>query len=157
MRIKVDASDKSPGWKYNEWELKGVPLRLEIGPKDVQNDSARAVRRDNRAKEDVSMDALARRVPELLEELQKAIYQRAVEFRDSHTYRATNYDDLKAGVERGGFVDVFWCGDAACENKIKEDTKATNRCMPVDQPGDSGPCVVCGKASNVHALFARAY
>jgi prolyl-tRNA synthetase len=157
VRIKIDASDKSPGWKYNEWELKGVPLRLEIGPKDVQNNSARAVRRDTRAKEDISMDALPQRVPDLLEELQKALFQRAVEFRDSHTYKATTYDELKAGVEKGGFVDAFWCGDPTCENKIKEDTKATNRCMPINQPGDTGPCVACGKQSNVHALFARAY
>jgi prolyl-tRNA synthetase len=157
VRVKVDASDKSPGWKFNEWELKGVPLRLEIGPKDVQNDSVVLVRRDNRAKEFVGVDAVAARVPELLEDLQKALFQRAVEFRDSHTYTATTYDELKEGIDRGGFVDAFWCEDAACEEKIKNDTKATNRCMPIDQPEASGVCVACGKPSKTHALFAKAY
>jgi prolyl-tRNA synthetase len=96
-------------------------------------------------------------VPELLEDLQKALFQRAVEYRDSHTYKASTYDELKEGIERGGFVDAFWCEDAACEEKIKNDTKATNRCMPINQPGDSGVCIVCGKPSNTHALFAKAY
>jgi prolyl-tRNA synthetase len=158
VRVKVDAAEeKTAGWKFNEWELKGVPLRMEIGPRDVQNNSAVLVRRDNRAKEFVGMDALATRLPQALEELQRALFERAAEFRDSHTYRAATYDELKEGISRGGFVDVFWCGDAACEEKIKDDTKATNRCIPVEQPGDSGPCVVCGKTSSVHALFARAY
>jgi prolyl-tRNA synthetase len=158
VRVKVDASDqKSPGWKFNEWELKGVPLRVEIGPRDVQNNSVVLVRRDNRAKEFVGVDALAERAGEVLEDIQKALFRRAIEFRDTHTYKALTYEQLVEGIEKRGFVDAFWCDDPACEEKIKQDTKATNRCMPLDQPGDSGPCVVCGKTSNVHALFARAY
>ena len=158
VRVKVDASDdKSPGWKFNEWELRGVPLRIEIGPRDVQNNSVVLVRRHDRSKEFVGMDAAAQRVPEALEELQTAIFQRAVEFREANTHRAANFEELKEGIERGGFVDVFWCGDRACEEKIKDETKATNRCIPINQPGDSGPCVVCGRPSNEHALFARAY
>jgi prolyl-tRNA synthetase len=158
VRVKVDAAeDKTAGWKFNEWELRGVPLRIEIGPRDVQNNSMVLVRRHDRSKEFVSMDAAAQRVPEALEELQAALFQRAVEFRDSHTYPASNLEELKEGIERGGFVDSFWCGDPACENRIKDETRATNRCIPLNQPGDSGPCVVCGRPSSEHALFARAY
>ena len=157
VRIKVDASDKTAGWKFNEWELKGVPVRMEIGPRDVENNSAVLVRRDTGTKEFAGQDGISQRVVALLEEVQKGIYTKAAAFRDENTHRASTYDELKEGVERGGFVDVFWCQDAACENKIKEDTRATNRCMPVNQPGDSGPCVVCGKTSSVHALFAKAY
>ena len=90
-------------------------------------------------------------------DIQVSLFRRAVEFRDTHTYKALTYEQLVEGIEKRGFVDAFWCGDPACEEKIKQDTKATNRCMPLDQPGDTGPCVVCGKPSNVHALFARAY
>lgn len=158
IRVKVDASEqKTAGWKFNEWELKGVPLRVEIGPRDVQNNSVMLARRDNRVKESVGMDALAARVAEVLDEIQKALYQRAVEFRDSHTYTASTYDDLIEGVKQGGFVQAFWCGDASCEDKIKDDTKATNRCIPLEQRGDSGKCIVCGKPSSTRALFARAY
>jgi prolyl-tRNA synthetase len=158
VRVKIDASEeRSVGWKFNEWELKGVPLRMEIGPRDVQNNSVVLVRRDNRAKEFVSVDDVARRVPELLEQLQKDLYQRAVDFRESHTYRVANFDELKEAVEKGGFADAFWCGGADCEQTIKDETRATNRCIPLDQPGDTGPCVVCGKPSDTHALFAKAY
>lgn len=158
VRVKVDASDeKSAGWKFNEYELKGVPLRIEIGPRDVQNNNVVAVRRDNRAKEFIGVDDLARRVPEILDALQKDLYDRAVAFRDSHTYTAKDFQELREGVERGGFVDALWCGDPACEEKIKVETKATNRCIPLDQPGGTGLCVVCGRPSDTHALFARAY
>jgi len=157
-RVKVDASEqRSPGWKFNEWELKGVPLRIEIGPRDVQNNSVVVVRRDTRAKEFVGVDGLAEHVTAALDDIQKSLFKRAVEFRDTHTVPARTYQELIEGIENRGFVDAFWCEDAACEEKIKQDTKASNRCMPLDQPGDSGPCIVCGKTTNVHALFARAY
>ena len=160
VRVKVDASDKTPGWKFNEWELKGVPLRVELGPRDVANGSVVLARRDNRsrdAKESVPMDALGIRVPALLEEIQGALFQKALKFREDNTIHATTYDTLKEGIEQKQFVDAFWCGDPACETKIKDETKATNRCMPVAQPGDSGPCIVCGNKSSTHAIFARAY
>ncbi len=158
VRVKVDTSEhKTAGWKFNEWELKGVPLRIEIGPRDVQNNSVTVVRRDNRAKEPVSMDNVTRRVPTLLDEIQNALYQRALEFRNANSRHAATFDELAKGIEQRQFVDAFWCGDPACEEKIKQETKATNRCMPLDQPSDSGPCVACGKISNTHAIFARAY
>lgn len=157
VRVKVDASDKTAGWKFNEWELKGVPLRMEIGPRDIENHSVVLVRRDTGAKEFAGQDNIAARVAEVLEDVQKSIFRKAVEFRDENTHHAASMDEMREWAEGGGFIDAFWCEDAACENKIKDETKATNRCMPIDQPGDSGPCVVCGKTSTVHALFARAY
>ncbi len=161
VRVKVDDADnKTAGWKFNEWEMKGVPLRIEIGPRDVQNNSVVLARRDRpgkEGKETAGMDALAQRVPALLEDIQKSIYRKALEFRTANTVHATTYDQLVQAIEERKFVDAFWCGDPACEEKIKEDTKATNRCIPLDQPGDSGPCVVCGRTGHEHAIFARAY
>jgi prolyl-tRNA synthetase len=161
VRVKVDDSDaKSPGWKFNEWELKGVPLRIEIGPRDLQNDSVTLARRDIPGKEgktSASIDALARHVPELLEEIQKALYQGALDFRNANTRHVSTFQGLAQAIEERQFADAFWCGDPACEERIKDETKASNRCMPLDQPGDSGQCVVCGKTSSVHAIFARAY
>jgi len=161
IRVKVDASEtKSAGWKFNEWEMKGVPVRIEIGPRDVQNNSVMLARRDRpgrEGKESVSVDALIQRLPDLLEEIQQALFQRVVQFREENTVHAGSYDELKQAIEQRKFVDAFWCGDPACENKIKDDTKATNRCMPLKQPGDSGPCVVCGRTGDAHWIFARAY
>ena len=161
VRVKVDAAEhKSPGWKFNEWELKGVPLRIEVGPRDVQNSSVMVARRDRPGKEGkevVGVDALTQRVSDLLEEIQNSLYQRALVFRLANTRHASTYDELKQAVEERQFVDIFWCGDPACEAKIKEDTRATNRCMPLDQPGDSGKCIICGSESNEHWIFARAY
>lgn len=161
VRIRVDASEaKSAGWKFNEWEMKGVPLRIEIGPRDVQSNSVMLARRDRpgrEGKESVSVDVLTQRLPELLEEIQQSLFQRAAQFRDANTVHAETYNELKEAIEQRKFVDAFWCGDRACENKIKDDTKATNRCMPLKQPGDSGPCIACGKTGDGHWIFARAY
>jgi prolyl-tRNA synthetase len=161
VRVKVDASEQhSVGWKFNEWELRGVPVRMEIGPRDVQNNSVVLARRDKPGKEFkefVSVDDLARRLPELLEDVQKSLFQRAVEFRAANTRHVESMPDLAEAIEQRQFADAFWCGSAACEEKIKQETKATNRCMPNAQPGDSGPCVVCGTTSDRHAIFARAY
>src|SRR5438874_1013694 len=120
IRVKVDMSENTPGWKFNEWEMRGVPVRIEIGPRDVQNNSVVLVRRDNRAKEAVGVDALAGRVGELLADIQVSLFRRAVEFRDTHTYKALTYEQLVEGIEKRGFVDAFWRGDPACEEKIKQ-------------------------------------
>ena len=161
VRVKVDAAEtKSAGWKFNEWELKGVPLRIEIGPRDVQNNSVVLARRDIRskeAKEFVGVDALAQRVPDLLEEIQKALFQKAVAFREANTIYASTYDDLVQGIEERKFVHAFVDTDPAVEEKIKADTKATHRCVPLDQKADSGPCIVTGKICTERAVFARAY
>ena len=160
VRVKVDRSDNTPGWKYNEWEMRGVPVRMEIGPRDVQNNSVMLVRRDNRAKEPVSVDALETRLPLLLEELQQALYQRALEFRKNNTYSTDSYDEFKQIIaEKRGFVRVKWAEDSAAELAIKEETKATLRVIPFDQPegGVQGNCIYTGKPATCEAIFARAY
>jgi len=160
VRVKVDRSENTPGWKYNEWEMRGVPVRMEIGPRDVQNNSVMLVRRDNRAKEPVSVDALETRLPELLEEVQKAMYQRALKFREENTHSTESYDEFKEIIaEKRGFVRVKWAEDTDAEQAIKEETKATLRVIPFDQPegGVQGKCIYTGKPATCEAIFARAY
>jgi prolyl-tRNA synthetase len=160
VRFKTDRSENTPGWKYNEWELRGVPVRLEIGPRDVQNNSVMLVRRDNRAKEPVSLDALETRLPQLLDEVQKALYQRALAFRNENTYYTESYDEFKEIIaEKRGFVRVKWVEDSAAEQAIKEETRATLRVIPFDQPegGVQGKCIYTGKPATCEAIFARAY
>jgi prolyl-tRNA synthetase len=160
VRLKVDLSENTPGWKFNEWELRGVPVRMEIGPRDVQNDSVVLVRRDNRAKEVVSFDALEARLPALLEEIQQSLRQRALEFREQHTYKTDSYEEFKQIIaEQRGFVRVKWAEDSAAELAVKEETKATLRVIPFDQPegGVQGKCIYSGKPATCEAIFARAY
>src|SRR6266487_1592856 len=160
VRIKVDVSENTPGWKFNEWELKGVPVRMEIGPRDVQNNSVVLVRRDNRVREVVSVDALETRLPALLEEVQKGLFQRAVDFREQNMHYARTYDEFKQiFAEQRGFVRVKWAEDSANELAIKEETKATIRVIPFDQPEGSieGECFYSGKPATCEAIFARSY
>ena len=160
VRVKVDLSENTPGWKYNEWEMRGVPVRMEIGPRDVQNNSVVLVRRDNRAKEIVSVDDLEARLPLLLEEVQQALFQRALEFREKNTYYTDSYDEFKQIIaEKRGFVRVKWAEDSEAELAIKEETKATLRVIPFDQPegGVQGKCFYTGKPATCEAIFARAY
>ncbi len=160
VRVKVDLSENTPGWKYNEWELRGVPIRMEIGPRDVQNNSVMLVRRDNRVKESVAVDALETRLPLLLDELQKALFQRAVEFREKNTHYTESYDEFKRIIaEDRGFVRVKWAEDSVAELAVKEETKATLRVIPFDQPqgGITGKCIYSGKPATCEAIFARAY
>ena len=159
VRIKADMSENTPGWKFNEWELRGVPLRMEIGPRDVQNNSVVLVRRDNRAKESVSFDALETRLPELLDEIQHALFQRALEFREKNTFYTESYDEFKQIIEQRGFARVKWAEDSEAELAIKEETKATLRVIPFDQPegGVTGSSIYSGKPATCEAVFARAY
>ncbi len=158
VRFKTDNSENTPGWKYNEWEMRGVPVRMEIGPRDVQNNSVMLVRRDNRVKEVVSLDALETRLPELLEEVQKALFQRAVEFRNQNMHYTESYDEFKQIIaEKRGFVRVKWAEDSVAEQAIKEETKATLRVIPLDQPPVEGKCIYTGKPATCEAVFARAY
>ena len=160
VRVKVDMSENTPGWKFNEWEMRGVPVRMEIGPRDVQNNNVMLVRRDNRAKEAVSVDALETRLPELLEEVQHGLFQRAVEFREKNTYYTDDYEEFKHIIaDKRGFVRVKWAPDSAAELAIKEETKATLRVIPFDQPegGVQGKCIYTGKPATSEAIFARAY
>jgi prolyl-tRNA synthetase len=160
VRVKVDDSDNTPGWKYNEWEMRGVPVRLEIGPRDVQNNNVVLVSRLDRSKEFVSIDNLETRLPEKLDEIQKALYQRALEHREKNTHYAEDYEEFKRIIaEKRGFVRVKWAEDSAAEQAIKDETKATIRVIPFDQPegGVKGKCIYTGKPATCEAIFARAY
>jgi len=158
-RVFVDRrDDKTPGWKFNEWEMKGVPLRLEIGPRDVAGNQAMVVRRDTHEKQAIPLDDLATRIPQLLQEIQDNLFASAKQMLDENTERVSSYERLKERVAaNAGFSRVWWCGDEACEEKVKTETKATIRCIPFDQPGGTGDCIVCGKQSNTEVIMARAY
>ncbi len=159
VRVKLDASEEnSPGWKFAEWELRGVPLRLEIGPKDIEKAQVFSARRDTREKAAIPLADLATRVPALLAEIQANLYARALEFRASHTSEAANWDEFKAAMEgRPGFVIAAWCGSAACEAAIKAETQATVRNIPLGSPAFQGHCVKCNGASSARPWFAKAY
>ncbi len=159
MRVSLDDREEySPGWKFAEWELRGVPLRLEIGPKDIEKGQVLLVRRDTREKLPTPMDGLPSRVDALLETIQGALFERAVQFREAHTVRVAAHEEFRDALNgRPGFVVAPWCGDAACEAKIKADTQATIRNLPLESAETSGRCVECGQASQTDAVFAKSY
>ena len=154
-----DDEQSSPGWKFAEWELAGVPVRVELGPKDMQKDQVMLVRRDTGEKLPVPTAQAEEKVRALLAEIQQALYQRALEFRTANTHRVDGYADFRRMIEEpGGFLEAGWCGDAACEAKIKEETKATIRVLPLEREKPEGAsCLLCGKPAAELAVFARAY
>ncbi len=160
IRVKMDERDgMSPGFKFNDWEMRGVPLRIELGPKDVAGGSAVLARRDRPGREgkaSVAQQGIASVVAKLLSEIQGALFQRALDFRKSNTLVPKDYNEFKLAVEKG-FALSHWCGSADCEAKIKEETKATMRCIPLEQTAGPGECVYCGQAAPEQALFAKAY
>jgi prolyl-tRNA synthetase len=160
VRFKVDErEDVSPGYKFNDWEMRGVPLRLEVGPLDVERDQVVLARRDlpgKAGKSPAPQAGLLDRVHELLDTIQADLYRAALAFRDANTHQPATYADFKTVVE-DGFARVWWAGDDADELKIKEETKATIRCIPIDQPGGEGACFYTGKPAKEIAIFARAY
>ncbi|MEG2353950.1 MAG: proline--tRNA ligase [Clostridium sp.] len=157
-RVKVDSSDKMPGWKFSEYEMKGVPLRLEVGPKDIENNQVVLVRRDTREKEIVSMDDLEVRIPVLLEEIQKAMFEKAKNHRDKNTFTATNLDEFKDIAEnKPGFIKAMWCGNVECEEKIKKVAGTSSRCIPFEQEEVSECCVCCGKPAKELVYWGKAY
>jgi len=158
ISVQLDDSDKKPGWKFAEQEIKGIPLRVEIGPKDMENNQAIVVRRDTREKITVSLDELAARVFEIMEQMQNDMYNRALKHRQEHTYDAHDYEEFKDIINnKPGFVRAMWCGDQACEMKIKEDTTATSRCMPFEQHRIAETCVCCGKPAKTLVYWGKAY
>ncbi len=163
VRVKVDWREETPGYKFNDWELKGVPVRMEVGPKDVQKEQVVLVRRDTRAKDFVPMAELAARVTDLLDTVQRDLYERALAFRLDNTRRLDDYAALVAAFNTGAedttpFVEAHWCGDPACEAKVKEDTKATIRNIPFDASDEEGVCIVDGKPGiGKRVVFAKAY
>ncbi|HXT87190.1 MAG TPA: proline--tRNA ligase [Verrucomicrobiae bacterium] len=160
IRVKLDERDgMSPGFKFNDWEMRGVPLRVELGPKDLASGNLVLARRDKPGREgkvSVSQQGIAARVSDLLNEIQNALFQRALEFRKANTIEPKDYGEFKAAVEKG-FALAHWCGSDDCEAKIKEETKATMRCIPLQQTGGAGKCIYCGNSAPEQAIFARAY
>ncbi len=158
FRVKVDDSDKSPGWKFSEQEMRGIPLRLEVGPKDIENGKCVLVRRDNGEKIEVAFTELEQKVAELLPQIQKDMLERARERRDSQTYVAKNMDEFREIFkDKNGFVKAMWCGDQACEDAIKEELAVTSRCMPFEQENLGEVCACCGKPAKKMVYWGRAY
>ena len=158
FKVKVDDSDKSPGWKFSEQEMRGIPLRLEIGPKDIEKNQCVLVRRDTREKIFVSLDELETKIQETMDQMQKDMLEKARAHRDANTHVAQNFDEFeKIIAEKQGFVKAMWCEDVACENKIKEATGATSRCIPFEQEKVGETCVCCGKPAKSMVYWAKAY
>jgi prolyl-tRNA synthetase len=159
IRVKVDDREETPGFKFNDWEMRGVPVRIEVGPKDVEKGTVVLARRDGSSKANKSFAqqaGLAEALRSLLDTIQSDMLKCATEFRDVNTHEPKNYAEFKAVVE-DGFARVWWCGDRECEAQIKEETKATTRCIPLEQPGGSGACIHCGQPAQEVAIFAKAY
>jgi prolyl-tRNA synthetase len=160
VRAKVDAREEvTPGFKFNDWEMRGVPIRIEIGPKDIEKGSAALARRDRPGREGksfVNQNGVSAAVPALLDEIQVALLERATKFRDSHIHEPATLDDLKQVVQ-SGWAYSWWCEDPDCEARVKAETKASTRCIPLDQAEGAGTCVVCGKPAKLRVYFARAY
>lgn len=159
IRVKTDESEKSPGWKFSEQEMRGIPIRVELGPKDIEVGKCVLVRRDTGEKIECALEEVTSKVSELLESIQKNMFDRAKAHRDSHITDARSYGAFKDAVEnKPGFIRAMWCGDVACENKIKEETTATSRCMPLeDQEPISDVCVCCGKPAHKLVYWGKAY
>ncbi|MBU4314978.1 proline--tRNA ligase [Patescibacteria group bacterium] len=159
LSVKVDDRDNlSPGFKFNEWEKKGVPIRMEIGPKDLEKNQVVLVRRDTGDKSMVAMVGLVDFVKTQLNDIQENLMQRAMKFREENSHTADNFDQLVSGLnDQGGYVYGHWCGDPACEDKINKETSATIRCLPIDKKDEPGKCAVCGKDSKKIVIFAKAY
>ncbi|MCB2286266.1 proline--tRNA ligase [Clostridium algidicarnis] len=156
--VKLDDSDKMAGWKFNEYEMKGIPVRLEVGPKDIENNQVVLVRRDNREKLVVSMDELEVKLEELLEDIQKSLFEKAKALRDEKTYSATTMDEFKEIADtKPGFIKSMWCGETACEEKIKEIAGTSSRCMPFNQENLSDKCICCGKDATHLVYWGKAY
>ncbi|MBQ3573541.1 MAG: proline--tRNA ligase, partial [Clostridia bacterium] len=158
FRMKIDDSDKSPGWKFSEYEMRGVPIRIEIGPKDIENNQAVLVSRTDRSKTFVSLDNIEEELAAALDKIQQQMYDAALENRESKTSSAKTYEEFcKLVDEKGGFVKAMWCGDEECELKIKEDTTATSRCIPFEQEQIADTCVCCGKPAKKMVYWGKAY
>ncbi len=158
FRVKVDDTDKSPGWKFSEQEMRGIPIRVEIGPKDIEANKCVICRRDTGEKIEISLDEIEVKAGEILDQIQKEMLERARAHRDFHTYVAKNMDEFrKIFAEKSGFVKAMWCGEQDCEDKIKEELAVTSRCMPFEQENLADTCVCCGKPAKKMVYWGRAY
>ncbi|WP_266365871.1 proline--tRNA ligase [Tellurirhabdus rosea] len=158
VSVKFDDSDANkPGWKFAEYELRGVPVRLAMGMRDLENNTVEVARRDLKTKETVSLDGIVAHIQNLLADIQQTIYQKALQFRQSNTFRVDTFDAFKEQIEKGGFISAHWDGTSETEEAIKEATKATIRCIPLEAEEEDGVCVYSGKPSKQRVIFARAY
>lgn len=164
LRVKVDDREEfTPGWKFSDWEMRGVPVRIEIGPRDIKNKQVIAVRRDTLDKEQIDFDALSEHIPLLLQDIQKSLFESALKFQNENTHEVQTYKEFKNLMEtQRGFIRTFWCGESLCERKVKEETMATIRIILREDPHEEhekkeGRCVLCGKESDKRVLFAKAY
>lgn len=161
LRVKMDDREEfTPGWKFSEWEMRGVPLRIEIGPRDIKENQVVAVRRDTGEKESIGLKALSQRMPEILKDIQTSMLEAGLKFQLENTHEVRSYEDFKSILEsKKGFIKAFWCGHQSCEEKIKEETMATIRVVPLEQDKQKAneKCVCCGKDPKVWVYFARAY
>jgi prolyl-tRNA synthetase len=158
IRVKMDDSDQSPGWKFSEYEMKGVPLRIEIGPRDIADNKCVIVRRDNREKSFVSTDDIVNTVNKSLDDLRIALYEKALANRNERTFTATSLDELiNIANEKSGYIRAMWCGDLACELELKEKADVSSRCMPFDGEPVADICVCCGKKAKSLVYWGKAY
>jgi prolyl-tRNA synthetase len=160
IRVHIDDRDETPGFKFNDWEMRGVPVRLEVGPKDVQNSKAVLARRDIPGKEGkqfISQEGIVETVQKLLDDIHENMLKQATEFRDSNIHDVSNYDEFKRVIEEGGWARGWWAGSDDDERAVKDETGATIRCFPLDQPGGEGKCLMTGAEATRVALFAKAY
>ena len=159
VSVKYDnRTTHKPGWKFNEYELKGVPVRVAIGPKDLEKGTVELARRDTLDKQFVAMDDVENIVPSLLDEIQENLYKKALDYRNDHITKVDDFDTFKMVIDtKGGFLSCHWDGTVETENKIKDLTKATIRCIPLDAVEEEGSCILTGKPSSRRVLFAKAY
>ncbi|MFW5758097.1 MAG: proline--tRNA ligase, partial [Bacteroidota bacterium] len=158
ITVKYDYRDThKPGWKFAQYEMQGVPVRIALGPRDMENNTVEVARRDNLTKEVVSQEKLHEYIPDLLTDIQLTIFEKSKTYREKNTFEIDTYDDFKKQIEKGGFISAHWDGTKETEEKIKDETKATIRCIPFDAKEENGKCIVTGKPSSRRVLFARAY
>jgi prolyl-tRNA synthetase len=157
-RVKLDDSDNTPGWKFAEYEMKGVPLRIELGPRDIENGQCVVVTRHNRKKHTIALEQLPGRIAELLEDVRLGIYEIALKNRESKTYTAGTLEEaIKIAESSPGFIKTMWCGDERCELAMKEKAGLTSRCMPFEQERIADSCPVCGKPAETMVVWGKAY
>ena len=158
IRIHVDTRPKmSPGFKFNEWEMKGVPIRLEVGSRDMENNQVCIARRDSGEKLSLNINDAIIEIPVLLDEIQKSLFQQALNFRNENTFNVSTWDDFKLAIDKGGFVRCGWDGTDETESKIKAETKATIRCIPFDDKPSDLKCIFSGEPAKHQAIFSKAY
>ena len=157
LRVKLDESDKSPGWKFSEYEMKGVPLRVELGPRDIENGQCVVAKRNDGSKQFVKLNELVEKAKELLDVIHEEMYQKAYKFVESHIVECPKFEDIQPALDGGNYAKIMWCGEETCEVKLKELYQATARAMPFNQIPFGDTCAICGKPAKKLVLFGRAY